>query len=696
MDAIVHNPPETAYFEPVWADIEPDLSTEPDIPPFNDDEIPETIEADVPDFIDNVIELPKGDDFKHVKENLPLSQVIRNLTGESVKPGSKKNICCPFPDHDDKNPSFSINESDDLFNCFGCNRKGSSIDFIMEYKGVSKAEACNIGMGILGSQRKVKPKPKREVRPSYKDIKTVTPNTSEFERDSTSATDCYDYNTPDGQPHIKIFRKVTNGKKHFVPYTWNGENWIKGCPEDTPRYLYRIEKITDSDDVIFLVEGEKDVHTLEKLGLAATTWAGGTNSIKGQCERWNILSPLQGKDVYFIPDNDEPGERAFNDAIPFLFSRVDELHKVTLPDLPEKGDVTDFVEMHQGEDVKELLLKHSLCSPLYVPDAEIPNVLYSASTLKKIDRPVPEFIVDSIIPVGLTLLGGKKKARKSVFCHQVALAVSLGIPALGQFQTKKGTAIHCALEEDDYWWNKRMSMMLSAENGCDPTPTGLFVAFFVDPLPKLLSTIENWKRDSPDLKIIFLDVMRLIVGQENDDKLKKGQPDGGYSSWYSILMPLKRLAKKLEIAIVIVHHMKKGTKSDGGDDIFDGFVGSTALTAVTDSNIALTKICKSKYQGTLEYEGRMTRDVPPIALAFDGPRMTYTAIGPVDDLEQDTTKGRILQLLREEKRPMGASELHRQIGSTVTPEAVRKMLSRMHKDGELFNDNGKYSLGINR
>jgi len=76
--------------------------------------------------------------------------------------------------------------------------------------------------------------------------------------------------------------------------------------------------------------------------------------------------------------------------------------------------------------------------------------------------------------------------------------------------------------------------------------------------------------------------------------------------------------------------------------------------------------------------------------------MTYTAIGPVDDLEQDTTKGRIFQLLREEKRPMGASELHKQMGSTVTHEAVRKMLSRMHKDGELFNDNGKYSLGLNR
>ncbi len=37
---------------------------------------------------------------------------------------------CPFPDHNDKNPSFGYNSTDDRFNCFGCNRSGRAVEFI--------------------------------------------------------------------------------------------------------------------------------------------------------------------------------------------------------------------------------------------------------------------------------------------------------------------------------------------------------------------------------------------------------------------------------------------------------------------------------------------------------------------------------------------------------------------------------------
>ena len=46
---------------------------------------------------------------------------------------------CPF--HHEKTPSFSVNESRQIFHCFGCGKGGGSIRFVMEMDGLSFPEA---------------------------------------------------------------------------------------------------------------------------------------------------------------------------------------------------------------------------------------------------------------------------------------------------------------------------------------------------------------------------------------------------------------------------------------------------------------------------------------------------------------------------------------------------------------------------
>ena len=43
---------------------------------------------------------------------------------------------CPFPDHADKKPSFQIGDTGLRWICFGCNRKGGSIDLVKEFLAV--------------------------------------------------------------------------------------------------------------------------------------------------------------------------------------------------------------------------------------------------------------------------------------------------------------------------------------------------------------------------------------------------------------------------------------------------------------------------------------------------------------------------------------------------------------------------------
>lgn len=48
-------------------------------------------------------------------------------------------ICCPFPDHDDSSPSFSLFD-DNGYKCYGCGKHGlGAIDFLV-HMGFSKKD----------------------------------------------------------------------------------------------------------------------------------------------------------------------------------------------------------------------------------------------------------------------------------------------------------------------------------------------------------------------------------------------------------------------------------------------------------------------------------------------------------------------------------------------------------------------------
>lgn len=71
---------------------------------------------------------------------------------------------CPF--HDEKTPSFKINEAKGFYHCFGCGAHGGVIDFVMLTEGLdfAKAMAWLLG-GAEPANGSPPPKPRPKKRP---------------------------------------------------------------------------------------------------------------------------------------------------------------------------------------------------------------------------------------------------------------------------------------------------------------------------------------------------------------------------------------------------------------------------------------------------------------------------------------------------------------------------------------------------
>lgn len=109
--------------------------------------------------------------------------------------------------------------------------------------------------------------------------------------------------------------------------------------------LYRASKLADADEIWFC-EGEKDVHALERLGLTATTNAGGAGNIK-QFD----LTPLHGKKIIIIRDDDEAGMKHANALWSELAHDVRSIRVVTAA---QGKDAADHVATgHGAEDFIE-------------------------------------------------------------------------------------------------------------------------------------------------------------------------------------------------------------------------------------------------------------------------------------------------------------------------------------------------------
>jgi hypothetical protein len=147
----------------------------------------------------------------------------------------------------------------------------------------------------------------------------------------------YDYRDPSGALLFQVVRKTPKGFYQRRP-DGNG-GWINNL-KGVRRIPYRLPELLAADpgEPVFITEGEKDADNLRALGLIATTNAGGAG-------KWShdFAKLLTGRDCIVLPDNDDPGREHAETVRRSLSREARSVRVLTLPGLPPKGDVTDWL-----------------------------------------------------------------------------------------------------------------------------------------------------------------------------------------------------------------------------------------------------------------------------------------------------------------------------------------------------------------
>lgn len=151
----------------------------------------------------------------------------------------------------------------------------------------------------------------------------------------------YDYLDEHGQKLYEICRYEyfdQHGKRHKTfkqRYPDGHGGWI--WQKHRRQVLYSLPAVV-RNQIIFIVEGEKDVETLRDFGFTATTSAGGARS--AWLPQYNAV--LRGKEIIIVPDDDQVGWHKAGIIVEGLFDVAASVALLKLPP-PDNKDISQWL-----------------------------------------------------------------------------------------------------------------------------------------------------------------------------------------------------------------------------------------------------------------------------------------------------------------------------------------------------------------
>jgi hypothetical protein len=321
--------------------------------------------------------------------------------------------------------------------------------------------------------------------------------------------------------------------------------------------------------------------------------------------------------------------------------------------------------------------------------------------------PLPEhkrWLVDRLwLDQGVGIIGGEPKCCKSFMALDLAVAVSSGTAALREFKvTSPGHVLYFAAEDALHIIRSRLEgICAAAQVDLNSLKLQLITSHSLRlDMPEDLGRLERTLAHHRPKLLILDPFVRLHRIDENNS-----------GEVAPILAGLRRLQRAYGVAIIVVHHAKKGASSTRAGQALRG---SSEFHAWGDCNLYLRRDGKEHLNLSIEHRAeasfsglplKLQNEAPALALRLDYDRGDGDSLSPRTDqgsqdlLEQlavqkaarttEQVQSRILTILKESKEPLPMRLIRDACG--VRSTTVSATIQTLVKTGQIQHSDLGYT-----
>jgi archaellum biogenesis ATPase FlaH len=305
-----------------------------------------------------------------------------------------------------------------------------------------------------------------------------------------------------------------------------------------------------------------------------------------------------GKLVFVFRDNDDAGDAWSSHVAASAARYARQVRIVALDGLAEKGDVSDWLQTHSGDDLRKAM--HA--SPKWEPAASTRTSLFRDAVDFASEAPaLVDWLVEGAIPRGVNgIICGDPKASKSFHAVDLAMSLACGVEWLGMRVPRRVRTALVSREDSPSLTQRRIKRLVSGNERYLHLPAWMLVNtrrqladFKVTKDEHLEQLIDELKQFR--VEFVVLDVFRSLHDSEENDNTEVQQ----------VLQRINRIQNECECAVALVHHINKVSS----ENIFKGLRGASAIHGWMEWGIGISVVNpeeedKAKYIHRLEFESK--------------------------------------------------------------------------------------------
>ena len=433
--------------------------------------------------------------------------------------GSGYTALCPF--HDDKTPSLSVSTEKGAWKCHAGCGAGGVLEFEAKFSSCDKETALTRIAEIVGETHlNLGQQPE-----------AVYPYTDAFGK--------------------LLFQVVRYPGKRFTQRRPDGNGGWVYKTQGMRMVLYNLPEVVAARNLV-ITEGEKDANNLKRaLADAGLKDIAVTTSPRG-VGKWQDEFAVfaASKQVLILPDNDDAGRKHATNVALSCFRWAQGVKVLDIPDLPEKGDVTDFLKLHTVAE----LLKLSKETPWWRPPASETTLFMTVTQFREKAADHIDWLVEGIIERGSNgMLISRPKSGKSFTILDLAVALASGQKWLDFFVPRRVRTALVSREDNSgltQWRERKISEAraltpLDLDGWLYINAKGLKPRIMLDYPEDVAALVADLKRYQSEF--LILDVMRVLHQADENDN----------TEMQKVIEILNHIQEETGCSICMIHHDNK-------------------------------------------------------------------------------------------------------------------------------------------